>query len=256
MDTLEYYESKKDFNVFVASTFSDLLKYRQKGEQSLFNNLLFKDLHQVKRYIKKRVATALSKGNLPKGKYKVDDFIDQLFITVYDNFNEVATKEDLHPWLFKKANGLLEDSIMEEEFDDYFLKNIDDYSKPEWDEMEEKFSTDGDGDLVMLDELDDTSLPKNDYVLNHVFIEDDKKEFMEKLDRELGEESIRKHTHMILHFLPLPMRTVFELATEYEFSVNQIAMIRNQSVKEVKKLLDNARKTLEASLFNRYGTQK
>jgi len=252
MDTLKYYESKKEFNVFVASTFSDLARFKKQNDKALFNNLLLKDLYQVKRYITNRLVTALAKGNLPKGKYKVDDFVDQLFIVVYDNFDEVKGQEDLHPWLFKKADELLEATIVDEEFDDNFLKNIDDYSRPEWDEMEEKFSTDGGGDFVMIDELDDMSYPKNDYVLNHVFIEDDQKEIMDKLDKDLGEENIKKHTAMVLHYLPMPMRTVFELATEYQFSISQIAMIRNQNIEEVKELLENARKSIEASFFNRY----
>lgn len=256
MDTLKYYESKKDFNVFVASTFSDLKRFKKENDKAAFNDLLLKTLHQVSRYIVSRVNTALTKGNLPHGKYKADDFIDQLFIEVYDHFDAVKNKMELHPWLFKKADKLLEDTIMDEEFDDYFFKNIDEYSKPEWDEMEEKFSTDGDGDLVMIEELDDISYPKNDYLLNHVFIEDDKKKLQDKLDKELGEENIRKQARMVLHNLPLPMRTVFELATEYQFTLKEIAEIRNQSFEEVRQLLENARKSIEVSFFNRYATDK
>ena len=150
MDSKKYYESKSDFNVFVASTFSDLKLFKQHNDKASFNNLLLNDLHHVKRYIAKRLATALSKGNLPKGKYKIDDFIDQLFIEIYDHFEEVHNEENLHTWIFMKADKLLEESLVNEEFDEYFFKNIDDYSRPEWEEMEEKFSTDADGELVGL----------------------------------------------------------------------------------------------------------
>lgn len=256
MDTQTYYEGKKEFNVFVASTFSDLEQLKKEDKQAAFNSLLLKTFHQVKRYITKRLSAALAKGNLPKGKYKADDFIDELFIETYDHFDEVKGKKDLHPWLFKKSNEILESTIIDEEFDDYFLKNIDDYSKPEWDAMEEKFSTDGGGDYVMIEELDDMSYPKNDYVLNHVFVEDYKNEIMNRLDKDLGEENIRKHVAMVLHNLPLPMRTVFELATEYQFTLEEITIIRNQSLEEVRLLLENARKVLEASFFNRYALEK
>lgn len=256
MDTQTYYEGKKEFNVFVASTFSDLTQFKKEDKQEAFNALVLKTFYQVKRYITIRLSTALAKGNLPKGKYKADDFIDELFIETYDHFDEVKGKKDLHSWLFKKANEILERTIIDEEFDDYFLKNIDEYSKPEWDEMEEKFSTDGDGDLVMIEELDDISYPKNDYVLNHVFVEDNKKEIMDQLDKDLGEENIRKHVAMVLHNLPLPMRTVFELATEYKFTLEEITLIRNQSLEEVRQLLESARKVLESSLFNRYTLRK
>lgn len=256
MNILKYYQSKKEFNVFVANTFSDLTQLKEEDNQAAFNSLLLKTLQEVKRYIITRLSTALTKGNLPKGKYKPDDFMDQIFIEAYDHFYKVKNKADLHPWLFKKADEILEDAIIDEAFDDYFFKNIDDYSKPEWDAMEEKFSIDGGSDRVMIEELDDISYPKNDYVLNHVFVEDDQKKIMDRLDKDLGEENIRKHTAMVLHNLPLPMRTVFELATEYQFTIGEIAIIRNQSVEEVRLLLENARKSLEASFFNRYALKK
>jgi len=252
MDTLKYYEGKKEFNVFVASTFSDLAQSKKENDRAAFSSLLLKTLHQVKRYITKRLSTALTKGNLPKGKYKLDDFIDQLFIEVYDHFDEVKSEKDFHPWLFKKADELLEDTIVDEEFDDFFFKNIDDYSKPEWDEMEEESSTDGDGDLVMIEELNDISYDHNDYTLNHVFIADDEQELMVKLDKDLSEERIQNHIQMVLQRLPLPMRTVFELFNKQQFALEEIAEIRNSTVQEVGRLLEETRKSLKTSFSNRF----
>lgn len=254
MDTLKYYESKKEFNVFVASTYSDLVRFKKEDSKVAFNYLLLKILHQVKNYIITRLNTALTKGNLPRGKYKPDDFIDQLFIEGYDHFDQVKNKEYLHSWLFKKADELLEDKIIDEEYDNYFLKNIDEYSRPEWDAMEEKYSTDGDGDLVMIEELDDLSYPKND-VLNPIFVEDIKKEITDKLDHDLSEENIKRHTAMVLYHLPLPMRTVFELSTAYQFTLEEITIIRNQSFEEVRALLENAHNSIKSSFFNRYTSE-
>jgi len=256
MDIKTYYKSKNEFNVFVASTYSDLVLFKKEDNQEAFNGLLLKTFHQVKKYITGRIGTALAKGNLPKGKYQPDDFIDQLFIEAYEHFNEVIKKEELHSWLFKKADELLESAIIDEKYDDYFLKNIDDYSKPEWDEMAEKFSTDGDGDLVMIEELDDISYPKNDYVLNHAFVEDHKKEMMDALDKKLGRDQVNKHVGMLLDRLPRNMRTVFELATKYRFTLEEITIIRNQSLERVRELFETAQKVLESSLFNRYTFEK
>jgi DNA-directed RNA polymerase specialized sigma24 family protein len=171
---------------------------------------------------------------------------------VHDHFDEVKNNKDLYPWLFKKTDALLEDTIVDEEFNAVFFENIDDFSKPEWDEMEEKFSTDGDGDLMMIEELDDSSYNHNDYVLNHVFVENDNNQMITKLDEKLGRENVRMHANMVLHHLPLPMRTVFELATQYHFDIEEIAIIRGQSLAEVQQLLENARKSLEVSFLNRY----
>lgn len=252
MEKIKDYKSQHEFHIFVASTYSDLQKLRKEKKKSDFSELLLKDLPQVKRYITRRLNRALSKGNLPSGKYSPDDFLDQLFIEVHDRFDEVKDNNDLYPWLFKITDALLEDTLVEEEFNAIFFENIEDFSKPEWDEMEEEFSTDGDGDLLMLDELDDSSYNHNDYVLNHVFVENDKNQMISKLDEKLGRENVRKHASMVLHHLPFPMRTVFELATQYHFNVEQIAIIRGQSLAEVQQLLENARKSLEVSFLNRY----
>lgn len=247
-----YSKSQKEFRLFVASTYSDLVRHKKMGEKKAFNELLLKTLPQVKRYIVKRLNTAISKGNLPQGKYRPADFLDQLFITVYDHFDEVNNQKDLYPWLFKKADELLDNTIVQEEFDEVFFQNIDDFSKPAWDAMEEKFTTDGDGDLVMMDELDDISYRKNIDILNHVFVEGDNNEMIAKLDKEWGEKNIRKHAEMVLYHLPLPMRRVYELATEHHFNVEEIAEIINQNLQEVKQLLEEARKALKTSFHTRY----
>ncbi len=252
MDSLKYYESKKEFDVFVASTFFDLKKYKRENKQAAFNKLLLTDLYEVKRYIIKRLSTALTKGNLPQGKYKADDFIDQLFIEVYDHIDEVENEKQLYPWLFKKANDLLEDKIDEEEFDDFFLKNIDTYTQPEWDEMEEKFSTDGGGDLLMIEELDDMSYNHNDYTLNHVFIEDDEKDWIEKIDKDLSAKDIENQIALVLHHLPLEMRTVFQLSTVKHLELVEIAEITNITIEAVKLHLATAKKALKVSFINRY----
>ncbi|QVY65566.1 sigma-70 family RNA polymerase sigma factor [Polaribacter sp. Q13] len=252
MDNLKYYESKKEFDVFVASTFSDLKKYKQENKQADFNSLLLTDLYEVKHYIIKRLSTALTKGNLPQGKYKADDFINRLFIEVYDHIDEVESEKQLYPWLFKKANDLLDDKIDEEEFDDFFLKNIDTYTQSEWDEMEEKFSTDGGGDLLMIEELDDMSYNHNDYTLNHVFIEDDEKDWIEKIDRDLSAKDIENQIALVLHHLPLEIRTVFQLSTFKHLELFEIAQIRNITTEDVKLHLTTAKKALKLSFINRY----
>ena len=182
--------------------------------------------------------------------------ISDVFIEIYDHIETLQSEKDFYLWLFKKTNELLEDTIADEEFDDLFFKNIDSYSKPEWDAMEEKFSKDGDGDLVMIEELDDSSYNHNDYTLNNVFIEDDEKELTEKLDEKLNEDAIDRHVQMVLHNLPLPMRTVFELFTKQHLGLDEIAQLRNSTIDEVKKLLKDARRALQVSLFNRYADTK
>ena len=184
--------------------------------------------------------------------FNPNDFTDQLFIEVYDNLAQIESENELHAFLFKKVNQLLEDSLVEEEFDQVFFDNIDNYSKPEWDAMEEKYIRDGDGDFVMLEELDDSSLNKDNYTLNHVFITDEEKELAEKLDASLNKERIERHMQLVLNKMDLPMRTVFELFTNEGFTTKEIANMRDTTFAEVENVLAKARKILRNSFEKRF----
>ncbi|MEZ7505557.1 sigma-70 family RNA polymerase sigma factor [Flavobacterium sp. Arc2] len=249
---ISYYSNKKEFRVFVSDSFQDLIQLKNEGDEPNFNALVLKIMPEIKKYVTGQLNTAIKKGHFSKNKFKADDIIDQLFITIYDNIEDVKHEKDFYLWLFKKTNELLDDIIVEEEFDEFFFKNIDDYSKPEWDEMQENYSTDGGGDLLMIEELDDMSYNHNDYTLNHVFVEDNQKALIEKIDKDISAEEIQNHIAMVLHNLPYSMRNVFELFNSQQLELEEIAQIRNNTLEEVEQLLNEAKKIIQVSLLNRY----
>lgn len=248
------YKNKKAFHLFVAQSYTDLVQLKREDKKEEFNLLLLKVMPEVKRYITRKLNTAISKKLIPRGKYKPEDIMDQLFIEVYDHFDEIKSKEDFHPWLFKKADSLLDEIKTDEEFDTLFLDNIDSYAQAEWDSMAEKFSVDGDGDYVMMEELDDISYRRHDYILKNIFLEDSGRDMMAKLDKDLGKENIRKHTEMVLHHLPVNMRTVFELFTEHQFEAAEISKILNREIREIEQLLEDARSSLETTFYKRFAS--
>ncbi|TYB79485.1 RNA polymerase sigma factor [Bizionia myxarmorum] len=247
-----YYQNKKEFRLFVTETYTNLRQLKNEGNQTSFNDLVLKIMPQIRQYVNTQLNTAIRKGHFSKNKHKADEIIDQLFIEIYDHIDDVKQAEDFYLWLFKKTNDLLDDIIVEEEFDEFFFKNIDDYTKPEWDEMQEKYSIDGGGDLIMVEELNDSSYNHNDYTLNHVFIENDENDWIKKIDKDLTSEDIQHHIAMVLYNLPSPMRTVFELATQQHLELDEIAQLRNSTFDEVEQLLTDAKKALQVSFFNRY----
>ena len=249
---ISYYQNKQEFRLFVKQSYSSLVKLKSEGDKTAFNSLVLKILPTLKNYINRGLNVFISKGNFSKGKYKADDIIDQLFIEIYDHIEEVRHENDFYSWLYLKTNELMEDIQVEEEFNDFFFKNIDNYSKPEWDAMEEKYSTDADGDLLLIEELDDSSYNHNDYDLKPVFIEDNEVEFISKIDKHLNQDTVKNHTAFLLHNLPYAMRHVFELFTNESLSLEEIAIVRKTTIEEVKQLLHDAKRVLQVSLFNRY----
>ena len=229
-----------------------LVQFKKVGDTSSFNELMMQLMPEIKKYVEGKLKMAEAKGLLDKNRFKSDDIMDQLYLEYYDHFDEVKEDTFLYAWLFKKADELINDLLSEEEFDTYFYENIDNFTKPEWDEMEEKYSTDGDGDLIMLDEFDSNEYSKNDYLLNHVFVDDADEDIIEALDKKLDKESIKKHSALVLQNLPKPMRKIYELNTAYKFTVPEIAKIGNHTIKEVDDYLKTARKKLKNSFVNRF----
>lgn len=245
-------QNKEEFRLFASKSYTELIQLKKNKDKTSFNEYFMKIIPKIRKYVDGRLTAAILKGHFSKNKYKADDIIDQLFIEIYDRIEEVDHEDEFYLWLFKKTNELLEDIEVEEEFDDFFFKNIDDYTKPEWDELQEKYSRDGDGDFVMLEDLDDPSYNHNQYTLNHVFVEDKEKALISKIDKDLSDQDLRNHIRTVLINLPFPMRHVFDLSTHQHLRLEEIGQLTNRTVKDVKELLKQAKEALQISLFNRY----
>jgi RNA polymerase sigma factor (sigma-70 family) len=249
---ITYYKSRKEIRISIKELLPNLVKLKKAEDRTAFNQLLLEIIPEIRKYIVKKVRSAIHKKHFSKNKYDANDFIDQLFIEVYDHIDEFSNEDEFYVWLYKKTNELLDEAITEEEFDDLFFQNIDDYSKKEWDQMQEKFTAEADGDLIMKEELDDISYHKDTFALKDVFIENTENRLVKKIDETLHQEEVDKHIQLVLHNLSAATQNVFELFTKQHLTLTEIAEVRNTSVEKVEKLLNEARKSLELSFFNRY----
>lgn len=236
----------------IAKIFPELRLLKSEDNRAAFDKLIKKILPEIELYLVRELDRSLKNGSIPSGKYKVADFVNELYIKAYDHFHEVRDDKSLRGWLYKKADELLEDILIEEEFDHTFYEDIDKFSKLEWNEMEENFNYDDDADLVNEEELDDTSLSKSNYILENVFVEDKEKDLIEDLDKKLSKERIHKHIAMVLDNLPLSMRTIFDLTVNQRFKLEDIADIKRMQGQEVRQYLTDARRYIRESFINRY----
>ncbi|MCW5521207.1 sigma-70 family RNA polymerase sigma factor [Aureitalea sp. L0-47] len=230
------------------NTFKELVQLKRQGDRAAFNLLLLDVLPEVKKFVNRRLDAAVYQGNFPKSKYKAEDFIDQLFIEVYESIGVVENENDFYIWLFKKTNDLVDRTIAVEAFEDSIFKNIDEFATSEWKLMSEKFSAEADGDLIMREDLEDVSYHKSKHTLITLFDQDEEKDLIAQLDQNLSQEDIDRYTEIVLRNFPQPMHTVFELFTKQEFTLEQIAEIIQRDVKDVESLLREARAILYNSL--------
>ncbi len=246
-------EQNRGLHGLAALSFTRLNRMKGENDRDSFNTLIQKILPDIEEYLARRLSFAVGKGDLPHGKYRVADFTDELYIIAFDHIGEVEDEKGLRPWLFKKADELLQDTIVEEEFNEFFFEDIEKYTKAEWDVMQEEFSTDGDGYLMPLEKSDDPSYPKYEYHLADVFVEKNpEEEWLEKLNSELDGSEIHQHIDLVLHRLPAPIKSIYDLAVNQRFATFEIAKIKRISVKEVDSHLAKVRQSIRISLEKRY----
>lgn len=252
MSHSEFTSKESNIRITFGKVYSELMLLKDNEDKTSFNDLLMRILPNVRKYIKGRLKAAIHQGHFSKGKYKPDDFVDQLFIEIYENLGELESENDFYKWLFKKTNQLLEDVIVEEEFDDLYFENIDDYSKAEWPDLIEKYTVDGGDDLVMMDEIDDPSMNQKEVMLSPFFVVDKESTMIEKIDEELTAEEVHHHINFVLDSLPLKMRNVYDLFYGAQFSIAEIAEITKISEQEVDDLIKEAKVRIKRSFEKRF----
>ncbi|HHB79556.1 MAG TPA: hypothetical protein ENK85_10025 [Saprospiraceae bacterium] len=247
----KYSNWKADFRQMVKKELPKLKMYQKDGDTKHFNEVLGKILLGVKKYIQGHLSRAVGNGQIPHKKYKPEDLMDELYLATYEHIHKMDDS-DLVNWLFQKSDELLAKVIKEESFQQEFVKNVDALTKPEWDEMDEKITRDADGDLVMDEELDDISYPKNDYVLADVLVRDNEKDLYEKLNKELTPKEIHRQINITLHHLPVLLQSIYDLAVIYQFTPEEIAQIKQLPVDEVRQHLAQAKKAIRLRFEKKY----
>ncbi len=254
--TIKEHERRDQYQELAVELFPVLSKLKKEGNSAEFNKQLLKIIPPIHQYIERRLRTALTKKLLPQGKYQAEYYLDELIIHINDDFESIKGPIDFYPWLFQKADLLLEATIEKEVYDASILDNLENYSKLEWDGLQEKFSREADGDLVFLEELDDISYRNYERSMTSYFFGENQQLLIRRLDEEWGKDQIDRHLDIVLYHMPLEMQVVFDLLVFHHFSLEEIARIRNYSIEKVEQLLNKAQDVMGKSLYQRYTNTK
>lgn len=253
MDTVNPYRLwQLPFHDYVSQAYSMLSEMRRRRDRNAFDKIIEGRLSGIRRYVSRRIDRAEKNGLLPKGQYQTSDIINQLYVMAYDHFDEVLDQSNLYKWLFEKADGLLEDAIIEKEFQEAFFEDVEKYSKKEWEKLEERYTVDAGGDLVMEEDLDEHISTKNDYVENEAFVEELEEGLITKLQNEYDADDIDKHIDTVLLMMPDDMSRVFELYINQGFNLAQTSEISKISYDQTDNFLKQAKKSLVTTIGNRF----
>jgi len=232
-----------------------LRRMKENNQTTIFNEYMDMVLTPVKVYVEHELAIAVNHKDISEGRFTTADIIDELLIKAYNEIETIDPEATLSSWLFQQADLMLEDIIVEEEFNKYFFKNIDDLTQVEWDAMNEDITRDGDGDLVMMEELDDISYPKYEYTLEDIFINNPETSIVNKIDKKRSKDFGKQNIARILRFFPHQMRSVYNLYTQHDMDIRSIAFAKRMPIESVKETIKKVQQSLRYLLDSQFGEQ-
>jgi len=236
----------------ISAILPELKELKKAGEQEEFNERLIAFLPEVKQYIAHAINVAEKDGQLSKNTVKTEEILDELYITSYRHLDELDDPELFNSWIILQAERAMQDAMIAQEFNSLFFTGLDKYTDKEWDEMEEKYSVDAGGDLVLMEEFDDPSYGEHDFTLDKVFMDDADKAIIEKVDKDLSDEAVKKHFLMMMDKMSLPMRTSLRLSVFHKRTPEQISALRHTAIQEVNEEIAEAKRLMLTSFKGRF----
>lgn len=223
--------------------------------QEEFKYLIGELLPSVKRYMHRRIRTFEAKGLIPEGKVSLMRAFDRVKEYLFEHFAEYEKGNvPLDLQAYKAADEVLESILKSGEWaENLEVTSIEELAKKEAKSMEEEFSTDGDGDLVMLEELDDISYHLDEYTTDDINLAvDDEERIMEELDEgnsaHSKEDILNKKINTLMHELPWEDSGVYDLYIHGNLSFEEIAVVKDKEPKEIENIVKKVEMHLKSEL--------
>lgn len=132
----------------------ELYKHKQENDFEQFYKKIATLVPELKKFMTGSLKAAENQGMLDKGFYIADEMLDEVFLEAFKDFSSETDVTKLRRSLYKKAIKKIEEKKSLEVPDDV---NTHALLKKELKTLGEEFTTEGDGDRILYEDLDDIS---------------------------------------------------------------------------------------------------
>ena len=212
------------------SKLANLVDAQNKKE---FFNKILPLLEPLKSYIKRRLRLAYLTGDIRTPVYTSGDFLDEVVLQAYQQYEQKPANSSLEEWLYRLANQRLEKYFAKRKSTEKRRKSLETLTEAELRNLEEMpITADADGEVWFPEELDDNEYHKRDFYPPRYASDPD-----EQLERK---EEVKRILQALAH-VPEQDRIVFELFAIEGFSKDAVARIYNISPEEVTQIVERVR---------------
>lgn len=250
MSDRQHFTRIKNYRIHVQHYYKTLEQHRSKNNKQAFYEVYLRIIPQLKNYINTRLQELIHAGHFPHNFYEVDDFIDDLFISVYNNFEAFKSEEDFYMFLFAEIDELLTTAQKQEAKHHESTEQLDLYAKTERDALRERFTAELDGDLIMREDLDDISYDLNIQALHPIAQEGIESDLIAQLDDEKRKKYTTSQIDNLLKKFPIEHRNIATLYIHFHLTPQEIVKVTKRPRVEIEKVLDTIKHTLRRDFFN------
>ncbi|WP_273568079.1 hypothetical protein [Maribacter halichondriae] len=190
----------------------ELYKYKQENDFEQFYKKIETLVPELKKFMTGSLKAAENQGMLDRGFHDADEMLDEVYLEAFKAFSSETVVTKLRRSLFKKAINKIEEKKAQEVPDEV---NTHALLKEELKTLSEDFTTDGDGDRILYDELDDISYrQKQGWSLEIRLDEPLERQLVQKLglhEAALLSDEKRRLLGQLYSTIPARSKTVVEL---------------------------------------------
>lgn len=218
------------------------LDEREKAE--LFESLIPIFLPSLKGYIKRRILSAKLADIKALSNVNYKEVMNEVVLRVHSIFQkEVEDIKSINIWIIQEA-----DNVLNEILDNKHLENVsyEELVNKELGQLEEEYTIDAGGDLVMTDELDefDTDLGIEEIILSSKGEND----FIDNLD--ISKAELKEKIYDELIKLPLRYQSIYDLYFFEHREIENIAKIKKMDSIEIEAIIISIKDLLSEKLFS------
>jgi DNA-directed RNA polymerase specialized sigma24 family protein len=223
-----------------------LQAHKTAGNRAEFNKVLFEFMPHFRKVIHHKIRQMELRGDLPKNMYSAQGIVDEVYLRLYQESSHQPFDENyLKARMFSVAKKILGE-IREKENGKGKDISMEEWFRREMQELEEPYSVDAEGELVLLEDLDDISYDQEEYGENLVLIEEEKiDELARTLSLKESDEPLtddeRKRLGKAYSDLPETSREVIDYVAFGKLNEEQVASVLEINIENISDMLEKVR---------------
>jgi DNA-directed RNA polymerase specialized sigma24 family protein len=217
--------------------------HKSPGNRKEFNVLLNNFLPHLRKMVRRKLRQMEWNGDVPRNMYSAQGIVDEVYLRIFEAYGDpLAEPEKLKVKMYAVAKEVLDELKEKHKSEKVSVETL---LAEETKELQEEYTVDADGDLVMVEELDDISYHADDYkdrilLLENEQIDDLANSFALSGGRELTEQEMRRIGKTYTD-LPELSRSVTDHFVSAGLTETQIAEVHRISVDAVREILQQVK---------------